>query len=141
MKTLKTTVLTFSLLVACVLVKAELPNKSSKNANGVLDAYVESVTKGNIQDVEELLGDDFKQYVNGDKKSLNFNKRQFMRQLTLSEDYAMNCTADYSFMEKKENFVIAKVDMKYPGFTKTDYLTMNHTAEGWQITSISVHYN
>jgi hypothetical protein len=142
MKTLKKSILTLSFLfAACILVKAELPNKAGKNANDVLVKYIENTTIGQSHNFNELLGDDFKQYIDCDKKLLNYNKKQFINYLKLSKDVVFNCETDYSLVEETEDFVIAKVDMKFPTFTKTNYVTISNTEEGWKITNITVKYS
>jgi hypothetical protein len=142
MKTLKKTILILSfLLVACGLVKAERPNKASEKANDILIKYLESTTIGQRHDLNELLSDDFKQYIDCDRQVLNYNKKQFIKHLKSTENFVTNCISDYSFVEEKENFVIAKIEKKFPTFTKTDYVTMSNIGKGWRITSISIHYN
>lgn len=142
MKTLKKSILTFSFLfAACFLVKAELPNKAEKNANDVLVKYIENTTTGQIHDFKELLGDDFKQYIDCDKKPLNYNKKQFMNYLKSSKNVIFNCQTEYSLVEETNDFVIAKVDMKFPTFTKTNFVTLSNTKDGWKISNISVHYS
>lgn len=141
MKTLKKTVLTFAFLfVACTLVKADLPNVANKKVAEVLVKFIESSTEGQPHDFRDLLSDDFIQYIDCDKKRFNFDKREFISYLKLVQNAEMNCTTDYSLIEEKEDFVIAKVDMKYPTFTRTNYVTMRNSGEEWKITNISVHF-
>ena len=142
MKTLKKSILTLCfLLAACILVKAETPKKVAKNASEILVKYIENTTTGQSHDFKQLLGDDFKQYMNCDKKMLNYNKKQFLSYLKSSKNVQFNCTTDYSLVEEAEDFVIAKVNMKFPKFTKTNYVTLSNTDEGWKITNITVKYN
>ena len=142
MKTLKKSILTLSfLLVASILVKAELPKKAGKNANDVLIKYIENTTTGHGYDFNELLADDFKQYIDCDKKKLNYDKKQFIKYLKSSRNIVFDCTTDYSVIEETEDFVIAKVDMQFATFTKTNYVTLSNTDEGWKITNISVQYS
>lgn len=142
MKTLKKTALTLTfLLFACFMVKAELPNRVDKNVAEVLSKYIASVTTGEVHDFKELLSDDFIQHIDCNRKGLNYNKKQFIASLKLLDNFDLNCTTDYSLVEEKDDFVIAKVDMKFPTFTKTNYVTMSETEEGWKITNISVHYD
>ena len=142
MKTLKKSILTLSFLfAACLFVNADVPTKAGKSANDVLSKYIENTTTGQDHDFNELLGDDFKQYIDCDKKPLNYNKKQFMGYLKLSKDIKYNCTTEYSLVEETADIVIAKVDMKFPTFTKTNYVTLSNTKDGWKITSISVQYS
>jgi hypothetical protein len=142
MKTLKKSILTLSFLfAACLFVNAGIPTKAGVSANDVLIKYIESTTTGQKHDFKTLLGDDFKQYIDCDRKTLNYNKKQFMNYLKLSQDLVYNCKTEYSFVEEDEDFVIAKVDMKFPTFTKTNYITLSNTKEGWKITNIVVKFS
>jgi hypothetical protein len=129
------------LVAACVLVKAELPKKAGVSANDVLVKYIENTTQGQNHNFKQLLGDDFKQYIDCDKKLLNFDKKEFLSSLKLSKNVVYNCTTDYSLVEETEDVVIAKVDMKFPTFTRTNYVTLSNTPNGWKITNISVHFS
>lgn len=142
MKTLKKSILTLSfLLVACFLVKADSPKKAGKNANDVLIKYIENTTAGQGYEFKDLLADDFKQYVDCEKKELNYDKKQFIKYLKSFENIVFDCTTDYLVIEETKDFVIAKVDMQFANFTKTNYVTLSNTNEGWKITNISVKYN
>ncbi len=142
MKTLKKSILTFSFLFAAVLfVNAGIPTKAGVSANEVLVKYIENATSGQIHDFNELLGDDFKHYIDCDKKPLNYNKRQFLSYLKSTKNVIYNCETEYSLIEETEDFVIAKVDMKFPTFTKTNYVTLGNTKDGWKITNITVKYS
>lgn len=142
MKTLEKSILTLSFLfAACLFVNAGVAGKAGKSANDLLTKYIENTTTGQSHDFSEILGDDFKQFVDCDKSRLNFNKKQFMSYLKICKDVVYNCTTKYSLVENSEDVVIAKVDMKFPTFTKTNYVTLSNTNEGWKITSISVKYS
>lgn len=142
MKTLKKSILMLSfLLVACLLVKAEGPTKAGENANDVLVKYIENTTRGQSYDFNELLADDFKQYIDCDKKKLNYDKKQFIKYLKSTKDLVFDCETDYSVIEETGSFVIAKVDMQFATFTKTSYVTLSNTTEGWKITNIVVQYS
>lgn len=129
------------LLVACILVKAESPTKAGKNANDVLVKYIQNTTTGQSYDFNELLADDFKQYLDCDKKKLNYDKKQFIKYLKSSQNIVFDCKTNYSVIEETEDFVIAKVDMQFATFTKTNYVTLSNTADGWKITNIVVQYS
>jgi hypothetical protein len=142
MKTLKKTILTLSfLLIAFILVKAERPNKVEENANDVLIKYIENIMTGQDYDLNKLLADDFKQYINCDKKQLNYDKKKFIKHLKLTKNIVLQCKTNYSIIEDTEGFVIAKVDMQFASFTRTNYVTLSNTADGWKIINIVVQYS
>ena|SRR5690554_323867 len=142
MKTLKKSILTLSILFAgCLFVNAGIPTKAGASAKDVLVKYIENTTSGEDHDFKELLGEDFKQYIDCDKKRFNYNKKQFLSYMKTTRNVVFNCETKYSLVEQAEDFVIAKVDIKFPNFTKTDYVTLSNTKDGWKITNITVKYS
>lgn len=142
MKTLKKSILTLSFLFGvCLFVNAGVHIKAGVSAKEVLVKYIENSTSGEDHDFKELLGEDFKQYIDCDKKRFNYNKKQFLNYMKITKNVIFNCETEYSWLEQAEDFVIAKVDMKFPTFTKTDYITLSNTKEGWKITNITVKYS
>ena len=142
MKTLKKSILALSFVfAACLSVNAGLPAEAGVSANEVLIKYIENTTSGQVHDFKELLGEDFKQYLDCDRKPLNYNKRQLLSYLKSIKNVVYNCQTDYSLVEETQDFVIAKVNMKFPTFTRTNYVTLSNTKNGWKITSIAVKYS
>jgi len=142
MKTLKTTILTLSfLLFASILVKANPAGKEKKTIDYVLNTYIACTTQGNMDGFTQLLDDTFQQSITYGGKTLNYNKAQIISYMKNTKNVIQNCTAVYSFVENNDNFSIAKVELKYPNFTKIDYVTMSNNGTDWNITKVFTTYN
>ena len=48
------------------------------------------------------------------------------------------CSADKAIrqLESNANIAIVKVDMKYSDFTRSNYVTIANTGNGWKITNV-----
>src|SRR5690606_23192733 len=124
MKTLKTVILTFSfLLCATILVKANPAPKAKKTIDYVINKYIEGSSQGKSDDFASLLDNNFKQHVSYNGKTKTYSKKEIVKYMKDTKDLLLNCNTSYSIVESNSDFSIAKVEMKYPTFTKTDYVT------------------
>src|SRR5690606_756924 len=138
MKTLKTVILTFSfLLFATILVKANPAPKAKRTIDYVLNQYIDCTSKGKFNDFSKILDNNFKYHITYSGRTTTYNKKQIVEYMKETKNLLRNCNTSYTLVESNDNFSIAKVDMKYPTFTKTDYVTMyiNSNTE-WTITNV-----
>lgn len=142
MKTFKTTILTLSLLlVATLFVKADLPNKNAKKTvDYVINHYIQGITHGKISVFADLLDNDFKQLTTFNKKTVTVNKKQFIESLKFLKDIEQNCTSSFTIVEDNDGMIIYKIELQYPDFVKTNYLTLANVGDDWRITNITVAY-
>lgn len=153
MKTLQISLLTlFVLMYALVNVQAapinaaSLPKDLKENTikasrSYTINKFIEGVTSGNTKDFIKLLDDNFQQTVAYNGKSVTYNKSQFVKILGMSKNIVMNCTTTYSVVEECDDLSIVKVEMKFPTFVKTSYVTMKpDRADEWKITNVSTVY-
>jgi len=153
MKTLQISLLTlFVLMYALVNVQAAPINTASSakdlketaikaSRSYTINKFIEGVTSGNTKDFIRLLDDNFQQTVAYNGKSVTYNKSQFAQSLKLSKDIVMNCTTTYTVVEECDDLSIVKVEMKFPTFVKTSYVTMKpDRADEWKITNVSTVY-
>ncbi|MBE8714466.1 nuclear transport factor 2 family protein [Sphingobacterium hungaricum] len=117
----------------------ESPAKITKAVN-LVDAYIETATLGKTAKGEYIFADHFQHRVNG-SKSQNFNKKQVVKFLSAQEGYVQNCASSYQIIESDSNYTIAKVQMKYDNFTRTDYVTMTLANDAWQIDQVVTSYS
>lgn len=141
MKISRKIILVLSLLIVCILVKAERPKNAEINSNDVLIKYIENILTGRDYNLNKLLADDFKQYIDCDKKQFNYDKKTFIKHLKLAKNIVLQCKTNYSIIEDTEGFVIAKVAMQFTNFTRTNYVTLSNTSDGWKIINIVVQYS
>ncbi len=52
------------------------------------------------------------------------------------QNVEQTCTVSTSEVETNADMSLVKVDMKYEGFTRSNYVTMVNTGAGWKITNV-----
>ena len=140
MKTLKT--LTAALLI--VLTGSAFANDDVKKAKLQLDytvnTFIDAVSHGKINDLTEVLDSDVKLTFTRANKIYNYNKAEILRSIKPLKNIEQNCSTDFSIIEVNPNQAIAKVTMKYNGFSKISLVNMVNSKTGWKITNISNTY-
>jgi hypothetical protein len=140
MKNLIKSILTFSfLIVACSFVKAD-PTSTSKPMNYTLTKFIEGTTLGEIAGLPVLLDDGFKMDINCGTRTFSFNKKQVVEFMKNTKNIVQNCSTTYKVVEQNEDVTIAKVEMKYPNFTRVNYVTLVNHGAYWSITNVSSSY-
>lgn len=140
MKNLIKTLLTFSfMIVACSFVKAD-PKTASKPMNYTLTKFIEGTTLGEISGLPVLLDDGFKMDINCGSRTFSFNKKQVVDFMKKTKHIVQNCSTTYKVVEENDDVTIAKVEMKYPNFTRVNYVTLVNHGSYWSITNVSSSY-
>src|SRR5690554_5670082 len=141
MKTLFKSLLTFSFMIlACSFVKADPNTGSKKSMDYTLTKFIEGSTLGEISGLPVLLDDGFKMDINCGNRTLSYNKKQVVDFIKKTKNIVQNCTTDYKIVEENSDFTIAKVEMKYPNFTRVNYVTLVNHGIYWSITNVSTTY-
>lgn len=128
------------LFVASPVVQANPKEKANKTLEYTLTKYIEATTHGVTDDFEQFIDESFKIGITRARKAKAFNKKQFIKDLKQSENIQLNCESTFSIIERTEHCALARIEMKYPTFTKVNYLNMCNTIDGWKITDISYIY-
>jgi len=111
-----------------------------KKSTSVVDAYIESIALGNAKNSEVIFAEDFSQRVNGINNN-KLNKKQIVKFLKSQNGYIQNCNSTYQLIESTDKYTIAKVEMVYENFTRTDYLHLNLNDGAWEIQQIETNYS
>lgn len=102
----------------------------------VLDAYVKSVTAGESQLVEHLFTDDLEYYVkDGEGRK---SKKEVIKFLKSMKGHTYDCETSYSVLDETTTNCLAKMTMQFQTFTRTDYIYLSSTDEGWKVCKILV---
>lgn len=153
MKTLKISILT-ALIFMYALVNVQAAPISSSTETGSLttakmnatktftiNTFIDAVASGNLKQLAKYLDEDFQQTIAYNGKSITHDKDEFIKVLDLSKNVVMNCTTAYTIVEECDDLAIVKVEMKFPTFVKTSYVTMKpNKADVWKITNVSTVY-
>jgi len=138
MKTLKT------IAVALILVVTFGAAKATPVASGnemislkhAITTYVNAMTHGQVNDLAIVVDQDAKFTMLRGNKMLSFNRADIVNSVKENEDVDQDCTTTSTVRESNSDLTVVKVDMKYAGFTRTNYVTLAYTVDGWKITNV-----
>lgn len=143
MKKLKNAILALILIIcASTAINAHPIDKpeEKKTLNYTLNKYIEGTTRGMINDFSDLLDTDFKLALQRVQKTVSFNRDQFLEDLKNIEGVMQQCQTTYTLLERNANFAMARVEMKYPDFTRVNCVNLSNTGNGWKITDVSTTF-
>lgn len=116
--------------------------KTPRNTNPitVIDSYIQIATAGNTDGIQHLFSDDFKWTQSSNAKTKTYSKSEIVNFLKSSKGIKQNCQTTYNIMEKNDNCVMVKVEMKYDNFTKIECITLCNVNQEWTINQIIESY-
>jgi len=137
MKNLKSIMLGLALLLVCGAVNAN-PTTDNENltATHAINTYVDAMTRGRVNGLNEVLDQSVKFSMLRGKEMLSFDKKEMMTFLSKSKNVEQSCVTSTSVVESNGDVAVIKVDMKFDGFTRSNYLTLANTGSGWKITNV-----
>jgi hypothetical protein len=142
MKTLKI------LMVVALLPLQFAAAKGPQNDDGVytqmhaIDTYVDAMVRGKLQGFDAVLDPSAKFTILVGKNNLqSFDKKQMLSFMNVVKDTEMNCTVNTGIIQSTADMIVAKVDMKFPTFTRTNYVSIANTHSGWKILNVYSVFN
>jgi len=136
MKTLKSIVLGLALLAVGSAVKAGSTNDDNLTKNHAINTYVDAMTRGKLQGLNDVLDNSVEFNMLRGKTVLSFSKKQMLDYLQTTKNTEQVCTTNTTIIESDANVAVVKVDMKYEGFVRSNYVTIANTGSGWKITNV-----
>lgn len=136
MKTLKSLVLGLALLVITNVVKADEPVAAKITKNHAVNTYINAMTEGKSTGLENVLDQSVKFSILRGKKVMSFDKTEMLKYAEQNQNVKQTCTTEISEVETNTDMSVVKVDMKYENFTRSNYVTMANTGDGWKITNV-----
>jgi len=136
MKTLKSILLGLALMVVCVAVKANNTDDGKLTQNHAINTYVDAMTRGKLQGLNDVLDQSAQFSMLRGKTVLSFSKKQMLDYLQANKNTEQTCTITTSIVESNANVAVVKVDMKFDGFVRSNYVTIANTGNGWKITNV-----
>jgi len=136
MKTLKSIFLGLALLATATIVKADDIKTVNASKTNAVDAYVSAITLGQNADLDDVIESSAKFNLLRGKEVLSFGKAAMMKYAGENKNVRQECTTSVSEVESNDDMSIVKVDMNYGNFTRTNYVTVANTGEGWKITNV-----
>jgi len=136
MKTLKSLVLGLALLITANIVKADEPAIAKLTKSYAISTYVNAATLGKNAGFAEIIDQTAKFSILRGKEVLSFSKAEMLKYAGENKDVRQECTTSVSEVEGNADMSIVKVTMNYGTFTRTNYVTVANTGEGWKITNV-----
>ena len=136
MKTLKSILLGLALLAVGTAVKANNTNDGTLTENHAINTYVDAMTRGKVQGLNDVLDQSAQFSMLRGKTVLSFSKKQMLDYMQANKNTEQTCTTSTSVVESNANIAVVKVDMKYEGFVRSNYVTIANTGNGWKITNV-----
>lgn len=106
------------------------------NADKVMDNYVKTVSEGKTQWVEHLFTNDVEYQTDG--RNERHGKKEILKFLKAMTGNRYDCVAQYRVLDEDATACIAKMTMQFETFTRTDYIYLSATNDGWKIRKILV---
>lgn len=137
MKTLKLITI-IGLLLLFGTAKADKPKTHTAfTMQFSITAFIDADARGLCDGLSDIIADKAKfDILNGDQM-LSFNKKQMLNHMENLRGIKQNCTTNYAVLETRNQYALIKVEMKYPLFTRINYVTMNECSDGWKIVTVT----
>jgi len=143
MKTLKLFVLLLSLLIAFGTAYAKSkPDDGIFTKTHAIDTYVDAVTRGKLDGFDEVLDPSAKfTTLKANKRLVSYNKNEMLGFLNKIKNVEENCTTNTAIIENTADMIVVKVDMQFEGFTRSNYVSVANTGNGWKIINVYSVFN
>jgi len=138
MKTIKITSLALSMILLFVNAKADKPkNRATLTMKFSITAFIDADARGICDGLTDIIANNAKFNMMRGDQMISFNKKEIINSMENLRGVQQNCTTKYNIVEAAGNYVLIKVEMKYPTFSRFNYVTMNECSDGWKITNVS----
>lgn len=136
MKTLKTLTAAVALVLTCSFAKAnDVPAVNLTRVHAI-NTYLDAMTRGKIADLSQVVDESAKFSILRGKSIMSFDKKQMTDYLKDQKNIEQTCTTNTEVVESNSHIAVVKVDMKYNGFIRSNYVTIANTGNGWKITNV-----
>ena len=137
MKTFKLLPLLSLLLVFGTVNAINKPDEGALTRTHAIDTYIGAVTMGKLQGFDEVVDPSAKFTVlRANKQLISYTKKEMMEFLDKIKNVEENCTTSTSIIENDMGLVVVKVDMKFEDFTRSNYVSIANTGNGWKIINV-----
>ncbi|MES2267608.1 MAG: nuclear transport factor 2 family protein [Bacteroidota bacterium] len=136
MKTFKSVTLGLVLLATCSIVKANDVPDANLTKTHAINTYVDAMTHGRISNLSQVIDKSAKFDIQRGNTVLSFDKKQMTNFLKGEKNIEQECTTSTRIVENNTDLAVVKVDMKYDHFTRSNYVTLANTGNGWKITNV-----
>lgn len=142
MKTLKLFVPLLSLLIVFATARAKAPDDGIFTKTHAINTYVDAMTRGKLDGFDLVIDSSAKfTMLRKDKRLISYTKNQELMFLNEIRNVEENCTASTTIIENTADMIVAKIDMQFEGFTRSNYVSIANTGNGWKIINVYSVFN
>lgn len=107
-----------------------------------IDTYIDAVTRGRLQGFDDVLDSSAKFTVLITKNRLqSYGKKEMLNFLNKLGYVDENCTTTTDIIQNTPDMVVAKVDMRFETFIRSNYVSIANTHKGWKIINVYSVFN
>jgi hypothetical protein len=136
MKTLKSLIMSFALLVICVAANANNKPNQALTRDHAINVYVDAMTHGKLDGLNTVLDESVEFSMLRGNTVLSFSRKEMLDYFQSNKNIEEPCTTTTSIVENHANVEVVEVDMKFNGFVRTNMVTISDTGDGWKITKV-----
>jgi hypothetical protein len=138
MKTLRLLMLSLGMLTALNIVNAKnIFDDGIYTKTHAIDTYVDAVTRGKLEGFDEVLDPSAKfTTLKANKHLVSYTKNEMISFLGKIKNVEENCTTSTDVIENTADMIVVKVDMKFENFTRSNYVSIANTGNGWKIINV-----
>lgn len=125
-----------AMLALGATVKANTNDNSKLTQTYAVNTYVDAMTRGRLSGLNDVVDNSASFSTVRGKQVLSFGKKQMLDYFKTNRNTEQQCTTSTSVVESTASIAIVKVDMKYDNFTRSNYVTIANTGNGWKITNV-----
>lgn len=108
------------------------------NSANIISTYLDAATEGSNMFNKFLFSEDFEYRNTANDKC--YNKKTYTRFLKANEGLKFNCETTYEILDESGRACVAKAIIKFPTFIRIDYITLNHSQDGWKVSKVVTTY-
>lgn len=108
------------------------------NSTNIISTYLDAATAGSTTFNNFLFAEDFEYRNTANDKC--HNKKTYTLFLKANEGLRFNCETTYEILDECSKACVAKAIIKFPTFTRIDYITLNHSQDGWKVSKVVTTY-
>ena len=141
MKIIKEIMVGAVLLIVCQNLRAStLTKRTDLSKYKAVNTYINAIVHGRPNGIIDAIDDDaFFNIQHGDRVNVAY-KPQLLYALRSTENIEQKCKYSKNILWEDENISIQKLSMKFPDFTRTDVITLQHAGSGWKITKVETSF-
>lgn len=106
-----------------------------------ISTYVDAMAHGKLDGLTDVIDPTAKFTLMQGKHIGSYDKKQMIEFLSKIKNVEEDCTTNTSVFESNTNVTVVKVDMQFSTFTRSNYVTIANTGNGWKIINVYSVFN